>query len=159
MQEFINSRSSFLSAKVFSGLNRNLHCYRRIDINDSNTKKVTITYSDTKWHAKHISSPSQLQVSSTKYGRSTISQSHLHNCFNALPHRPISTIFKPIAALIVSTFNTKKPAHQHPKTHHLPNPLQTLSPPTDWVTSVQWTCAPWALNIPVMHRVATTLWP
>ena len=143
------------STQGVSGWNQNLHCYCRIDINDSNTKKVTIQ--------SHIAIPNGMPITSLlnckhlqlqPNKRSIISQSYLHNCFNTLPHRPISTI------LIVSVITSKNLPINAPKPiTYLPNPLQTLSPPTDWVTSVQWTCAPWALNIPVMHRVATTLWP
>lgn len=101
------------STQGVSGWNQNLHCYCRIDINDSNTKKVTITYSDTKWHANHISS--QLQASSTstkqKIYNKSISSSQLFQYCATSPHL---NHFDSIC------YNTKKPAHQHPKTHHLP---------------------------------------
>lgn len=133
-----------------------------IRIYTATAESISTTQTLKRWQS-HIAIPNGMPITSLlnckhlqlqPNKRSIISQSHLHNCFNTVPHRPISTI------LIVSAITPKNLPINTPKPiTYLPNPLQTLSPPTDWVTSVQWTCAPWALNIPVMHRVATTLWP
>ena len=110
--------------------NQSLHCYRRIDVNDLTTEKVTMKYSDTKWHDNHISS--QLQASSTKrkiYNKS-ISSSHFFQSHpNTLPHPPPSQPSQPIAALMVSVITTQNcPINTPPSPTHLPNPLPSQVP-------------------------------
>ncbi len=127
VQEFINSRSSSWESHLprCFGIESE---FTLLDVNDLTTEKVTMKYSDTKWHDNHISS--QLQASTTKrkiYNKSIASSHFFQSHPNTLQHPPpISTISTHSCFDGICYFHAGKPAQNHhpPTITYPPNPFE-----------------------------------
>ena len=93
-----------------------------IRIYTATIESISTTQTLNRWQS-HIAMPNGMPITSLlnckhlqPNKRSIICQSHLHNCFNTVPHRPISTI------LIVSVITPKNLPLNTPKPIAYPTP-------------------------------------